>query len=300
MTPPDSHQPRTPDGRYTHKTSAPHPGRLGDLAAQTEPPRPPDSDDPDADDWWYEHGETWVKNTATPDDLERVVDDYWGDGDGVPEAIAQAVYRDDCPTGVIAAVLDGAHLPSFDAAALPDHISFAVGEDIGRAARHPNRPGDWADSAALGICDGGSFNDGFFNQFDSPDRQRGLRNPADTAALLAALRHEGELGDEAVVDVASHPNTPPETLARLAGDAHVDEAVRQSVAANPTTPPDALTALADDEDDEVRWRVALNANTPPETLTRLAADEDDDVREAAATNPNTPPAGRAAAGLLTD
>ena len=48
MTPPDSHQPRTPDGRYTHRTSAPHPGRLGDLAAQTEPPRPPDSDDPAA------------------------------------------------------------------------------------------------------------------------------------------------------------------------------------------------------------------------------------------------------------
>lgn len=244
------------------------------LAVQTEPPRPPDSDDDDAADWWYEHGKTWVKNTATPDDLERVVDDYWDDGHGVPEAIAQAVYRDDCPTGVVDAVLAQAHLPLGWSVDSPDHISFAVGEDTGRAARHPNRPGDWADSAARGLCTGDSFNDGFFNQFDSPDRQRGLRNPDDTAALLAALRHEGELGDEAVVDVASHPNTPPGTLARLADDSFWDEDVRQSVAANPSTPPD--------------------------TLTLLAADPNEDVREAAATNPNTPPAGRSAAGLLND
>jgi hypothetical protein len=107
------------------------------LAVQTEPPRPPDSDDDDAADWWYEHGKTWVKNTATPDDLERVVDDYWDDGYGVPEAIAQAVYRDDCPTEVVAAVLDGAHMPS-----IYERWAMALNtppEDLAKYARMPDR-----------------------------------------------------------------------------------------------------------------------------------------------------------------
>ena len=110
----------------------------------------------------------------------------------------------------------------------------------------------------------------------------------------------------------SQTNTPPETLAQLAGDTdwvvrryvgldvntppetltHLveDEVgyVRFAVASNPSAPSEALVRLAVDANEGVRERVAQNLNTPPETLARLAGDEDYVTRYAVAKNPNTP------------
>jgi len=85
-------------------------------------------------------------------------------------------------------------------------------------------------------------------------------------------------------DVAKNPNTPPETLARLAND--VDYCVRSCVANNPNTPTETLERLANDVDVCVRYAVAYNPNTPTETLERLANDESYSVRECVVQNSN--------------
>jgi hypothetical protein len=79
----------------------------------------------------------------------------------------------------------------------------------------------------------------------------------------------------------------PETLARLANDNIWS--VRHGVAENPNTPPETLDRLAIDDDSFwVRFYVARNPNTLPETLERLANDENSYVRSGVARNPNTP------------
>jgi len=49
---------------------------------------------------------------------------------------------------------------------------------------------------------------------------------------------------------------------------------KKEVAQNPNTPPETLERLANDEDYWVRYWVARNPNTPPETLESLANDVD--------------------------
>ena len=83
--------------------------------------------------------------------------------------------------------------------------------------------------------------------------------------------------------IAQNPNTPPETLERLAGD--LDWFVRRNVAKNSNTSPATLDRLAD----ECPYAVKTNPNTQPETLARLADDNNRGVRCYVARNPNTPP-----------
>jgi hypothetical protein len=61
-----------------------------------------------------------------------------------------------------------------------------------------------------------------------------------------------------------------------------------NLAGNPNTPPETLDRLANDKNYWVRRYVARNPNTPPETLARLATDKDYWVRSSVARNPNTP------------
>jgi len=56
--------------------------------------------------------------------------------------------------------------------------------------------------------------------------------------------------------------------------------VRKAVARNPNTPSNTLAKLAEDEYDGVLRAVAENPNTPSDTLAKLAKDEYDGVRMA--------------------
>jgi hypothetical protein len=90
--------------------------------------------------------------------------------------------------------------------------------------------------------------------------------------------------------VARDLNTSPEILALLANNlANNDDhwVVRENVATNPNTPPETLDRLVND-DVGVRIGAAQNPNTSPETLERLANDEDWCVRCEVAANPNAP------------
>jgi hypothetical protein len=84
--------------------------------------------------------------------------------------------------------------------------------------------------------------------------------------------------------VARNPNTPPETLDRLANDE--DSSVREGVAYNLNTSPETLDLLANDKKSHVRCMVAQNPNTSPESLERLANDECLSVREFVIHNSN--------------
>jgi hypothetical protein len=61
-----------------------------------------------------------------------------------------------------------------------------------------------------------------------------------------------------------------------------------NLAINPNTPPETLARLANDKDSDVRCYVAYNPNASPETLERLANDENYWVRHDVAGNPNIP------------
>jgi hypothetical protein len=60
------------------------------------------------------------------------------------------------------------------------------------------------------------------------------------------------------------------------------------LAKNPKTPPETLAKLAGDEDWPIRYAIARNPSTPPATLAELAGDEDCFVRRMVKQNPNTP------------
>jgi pentose-5-phosphate-3-epimerase len=61
-----------------------------------------------------------------------------------------------------------------------------------------------------------------------------------------------------------------------------------NLALNPNTPPETLARLAEDDDLNVRWYLTMNPNTSPETLERLADDVRLLVRHGISLNPNTP------------
>ncbi len=56
------------------------------------------------------------------------------------------------------------------------------------------------------------------------------------------------------------------------------------LASNPNTPPETINELAKDRDEYVKYNVARNPNTPIYTLNQLAKDSDEYVREAANLN----------------
>jgi len=124
--------------------------------------------------------------------------------------------------------------------------------------------------------------------------------------VISYLRWQKE--EDAAIDKAGDPVTPPEILVELSKY----EALSPLVAGNPSTPTEVLFQLYEDNrnhsylswnpktpqellarlsissDQEVRFRVAYNQNTPVNTLIELSKDEDDFVRSCVAKNPNTP------------
>lgn len=94
--------------------------------------------------------------------------------------------------------------------------------------------------------------------------------------------------------VAGNPNTPLETLEKLAKDPWENfngrAGVRQGVATNATAPTHLLVTLANDSDEQVRMAVAGNPNTPTGILAEFAHAEweFDEVLAKVAGNPSTP------------
>lgn len=86
--------------------------------------------------------------------------------------------------------------------------------------------------------------------------------------------------------LASHPETAPEVLEKLAEKESKE--LLERVAENIHTPPSTLEKLAAHEAPEVRSAVTDNANTPDASLEALSKDEHPDVRFRVAENPNTP------------
>jgi 3-methyladenine DNA glycosylase AlkC len=139
-----------------------------------------------------------------------------------------------------------------------------------------------------------------------------LRDPNTSAETLARLAEVKNKDLYVLRGVAEHPNTPIETLTKLAknGDGLVrmsvtnnlntsvkiltelsedkDTRVRSSVAHNPNTPVEVLTGLVKDESTNVRLNVAWNSNAPAKVLTELAKDKDWMVRLHVVENSNTP------------
>lgn len=109
--------------------------------------------------------------------------------------------------------------------------------------------------------------------------------PPETLAKLA------DSDDSWVVfEVARNLNTTPETLVKLANaDPFADNFKGCQVAENPNTPPEALVTLADNWNINVRYAVARNPNTPPEALAKLADDDSSGVRKLVEEHPNTTP-----------
>lgn len=91
---------------------------------------------------------------------------------------------------------------------------------------------------------------------------------------------------EADKRLASHPDTSPESLDKLAQKDSTE--LLQRVAENAHTAPETLETLATHEEPDVRGAVSENINTPDEILHVLAADDNPDVRFRLADNPQTP------------
>jgi hypothetical protein len=105
-----------------------------------------------------------------------------------------------------------------------------------------------------------------------------------TEDLRKPIRYTHPLFFHKVVEL--DPNTPPETLARLAGVENFE--IRSCVAQSPNTYPETLARLANDKNWYVRSMVSNNPNAPPEVLDRLADDESVYTRLGVLENPNTP------------
>ncbi len=86
--------------------------------------------------------------------------------------------------------------------------------------------------------------------------------------------------------LASHPDTSPEVLDKLADGDSTE--LLERVAENEQTTPDTLEKLSTHATQEVRSAVTDNVNTPDSALRSLAADEHPDVRYRLAGNPQTP------------
>jgi hypothetical protein len=89
-----------------------------------------------------------------------------------------------------------------------------------------------------------------------------------------------------LVNVARHPNTPPETLGKLI--LNPDEGVRVWAAMNKNTPPKSLWNAARRGTPSVRRAVAQNKVGDVDLLRYLADDPDERVRRAVQENWNTP------------
>jgi hypothetical protein len=134
---------------------------------------------------------------------------------------------------------------------------------------------------------------------------------------LAGMANHGSEAQKKMV--ASHPNTPRQTLQRLASEKiygeliaanpsadgrtlialhEADRALAPLIASNPSCPASLLIELADHEADIVRASVASNKNSPAELVQNLALDDVDVVRTHAIRNKSCPEVGKIFASLL--
>lgn len=119
---------------------------------------------------------------------------------------------------------------------------------------------------------------------------------ADTAPALGLDQPLGSLWDvkganakgiAAIRLVALHPNTRPDTLARLADGPHA-ALVLGDVLRNPRTPMTVLARHFDSTRYDIEWGLALNPATPVPVLERLARSPDRYTRFNLTYNPATP------------
>ena len=100
--------------------------------------------------------------------------------------------------------------------------------------------------------------------------------------ILADIVDISDDGYLSRINVASDPNTRPDTLRKLSDDSRYE--IRAEVGFNPNTPTDILTKLAEDDSEDVRVCVAQNPHTPEDILRRLCMDTDWFTRHAALKN----------------
>jgi len=111
-------------------------------------------------------------------------------------------------------------------------------------------------------------------------------NPSTPPEVLARLA--GDVDGSVRESVAGNASAPPETLARLAGIEDHLGLVGANLASNVSTPPEVLAALAEGADRVLRRHLARNVSTPPEVLAALAVDGDFQASDFARHNPSTP------------
>jgi hypothetical protein len=111
-------------------------------------------------------------------------------------------------------------------------------------------------------------------------------NPEATPESLTALATDPD--NNTRINVAAHPNTPAETLARLVtSDSKIE--VRAAAARNENLPVPALVGLVNNRSIKVRAGAARNPAMPVDHLNNLAVDDADMVRGSVARNPSTDP-----------
>ena len=103
------------------------------------------------------------------------------------------------------------------------------------------------------------------------------------AARPAAEADTGVMSFHKLTRFAADPDTPPTSLAELAG--HDEGCVRFLIGFNERTPPEALQKIADDKETWVQAGAAFNPNTPTDALTALMSSDDGEVQVALASNP---------------
>ncbi|MBX9725541.1 MAG: hypothetical protein K2X81_29355 [Candidatus Obscuribacterales bacterium] len=91
---------------------------------------------------------------------------------------------------------------------------------------------------------------------------------------------------QAKIRLASHPDTSPDSLKKLAN--HKCNHLVSRVAEHPSTPLETLQTLSQHEHPEVRSAIADNVNTPQSILMNLTKDSDIQVRYSLAENHNVP------------
>jgi|2_EtaG_2_1085320.scaffolds.fasta_scaffold00173_8 hypothetical protein len=114
-----------------------------------------------------------------------------------------------------------------------------------------------------------------------------LNTPSDALAKIAKQIGIQNSTDRRLIQIADHPNTPPETLAILAWN-HDYPRVQKSIGNNPNTPVEVLVKFAEAEGDSSHLQefVAANPNLPVEYIMDFL--EDSRLRIWAVKNPSIP------------
>lgn len=106
-------------------------------------------------------------------------------------------------------------------------------------------------------------------------------------SVVEAVERWLERVSQDVVEVASPKKGIPPSSVGLFKDTKAALERRLEMAEHPNTPVQTLTRLAQDAEGEVRYAVAMNPNTPLEVLAQLAKDPDPMVRMSVDVNPKS-------------